>query len=73
MVEEYNTTCNSNAQCTAALVALNADASCVNALNNNDKETYCSRSCADLINAALNACPNVSDDIYVYVAIANNL
>ena len=73
MVKAYNTTCHSNAQCIAALVALDADASCVNALNNNDKATYCSKSCADLINAALNACPDVSDDIYVYVAIANNL
>ena len=73
MVEAYNTTCNSNAQCTAALEALDADDSCINALNNNDKATYCSGSCADLINAALNACPNVSDDIYAYVGIANNL
>ena len=65
MVSAYDTACNSDAQCTAALVALNADDDCINALTNDDTTTSCTGSCADLVNAALNTCPNVSDDIYI--------
>ena len=66
MVAAYNTACNSDDDCQAAFQALNADADCITALDNNDTETYCSGSCSDLINDALDTCPNVSDDIYTY-------
>ena len=64
MIAAYDTACNSDSQCRAALVALNADASCVNTLVNDNTAAYCSESCADLINAAFDTCPDVSDDIY---------
>ena len=65
-IAAYDTACNSGAQCTAALVALNADDDCITALDNDDTISSCSGSCADLVNAALNTCPNVSDDIIIY-------
>ena len=63
LVARYNMVCNSGAQCTAALQALNGDTDCINVLDNDDTATYCSGSCVDLINAVFNICPDVSDDI----------
>ena len=61
MVSAYATACTTGDSCQAALEALNADDDCITALDNDDTATSCSASCADLVNAVFDTCPNVSD------------
>ena len=42
------------------LRALNADSTCIDALDNSDTDIYCSGSCRDLIEATFDFCPMVS-------------
>ena len=51
------------------LRALNADSSCVDALNYGFTDVYCTGNCRDLIEDAFDTCPMVSDVSYSYIAI----
>ena len=42
-------------------MTLNANATCVDALNTDDTAIYCSGTCGELIDDVLNICPNVGD------------
>ena len=56
----YETACSSGEECTAALMAFNANTTCINAIENDQTGTYCGATCLSLSNAAFSACPNVS-------------
>ena len=50
------------------LRALNADSTCIDALDNGEADIFCSGTCRDLIDATFDACPMVSDVIiYSYI------
>ena len=65
----YETTCLSGTDCMSDLRALNADSSCVNAINNGLTDVSCTGNCRDLIEDAFDTCPMVSDVSYSYIAI----
>ena len=44
----------------AALVAFNADTTCMNAFENDNTEITCAGTCQTLTNAVFSVCPNVS-------------
>ena len=58
-IDAYRTACLSGAECTTALTALNANAACVDAVNNDNTAVYCSGTCGELFDDVLSICPNV--------------
>ena len=44
----------------AALVAFNANTTCINAFENDNTEITCTGTCQALTNTVFSACPNVS-------------
>lgn len=55
------TICNSDENCTAALVELNGNTDCVNAIVNDNNAVQCSASCRTLVTTALDTCPDVGN------------
>ena len=54
------------------LHALNAESSCVNAINSGLTDVYCTGNCRDLIEDTFDTCPMVSVVSYSYIAIHDN-
>ena len=66
ILEAYETICLSGADCMDNLHTLNADPSCINAINNDLSDVYCTGNCRDLIDDAFETCPMVSNAIVIY-------